>query len=1087
MKERVCHNSDIKALKQRLLRARDIGNAGVRLMSESVADIESAIDAVSQPEGLQKLKTIPVEELNARKAGIRINLLRDAGYTDMYSICMATQDTLSRIYGIGDQMAAKAKEIARSVSIEVCNSVKLKISTDHKTEEYSRLVTAVAEHMRAKEILPKCEQVLAMLPSDIDGELEKLTPAKNGVKWFFTGGAKKDAATEAFNRLKAAADAIDASGLLMQINGTGLVGGRVDGIAAGAGAAVAGATGGAASSGSGATGGASGAAGGSGASSASGAVASGKAVLGLPPITIADAWADFANRPVEYYNILEGIAPDRFDSSEDGYGLSDEIRESVENTPVDLTGLKCTLRGYQIWGVKYILRQKRVLLGDEMGLGKTIQALAAMVSLRNGVPAEQPKPAVAEPAMTSEKTEMEGVASAAAEPAPEVAVGTPTQPQQEVLTMPTMQQPAIAPAVEEVEQPVQESAPAVTVEGAPAASEVQAETPVQESAPAAEEARPKRFLVICPASVIVNWCREVEAKSDLKAYNMHDAQRESAFRAWTEKGGVAVTNFESLESRFRVDDEFPIDMVIVDEAHYIKNIAAKRSQNVLKLCDHTDRILFMTGTPLENRVDEMVGLMGHLQKEVAQEAKSFSVTTYADDFKRKISPVYYRRRRNDVLSELPELTDIKEWCDMTKEDEQAYENDVLEGSFMDVRRVSWRNADYLNTSAKVTRLREIVQDAADDARKVLVFSFFLDTLEKVKTVFGESCIGVINGAVPVEERQNIVDAFEAAAPGSVLAAQIQSGGTGLNIQSASVVVLCEPQYKPSTENQAIGRAHRMGQTRDVLVHRLLCPNTVDERMLELVEAKQAEFDTFADESSAAERDADLEKSGVDVNQGVVVGEAVGESVAAGVAGAEAAVAAVSGAENGAAPVAEAVATKAAASLDSSDKGELDQASLNKIFADEKARILAKREREAQMNAAPEQAAPETSATEVTMPAQIEAAVTAPSVAAPTAAQVAAVEQIAAAEAAPQAAPQQTSEKPVQAAPMAAVEQVAAVEAPPQAEPVAPVETTSVSEVETIATPEVAQEVARTVLFCRYCGSKIPVDSIFCNQCGKDIR
>ncbi|MBR5975736.1 MAG: hypothetical protein IK020_11210 [Clostridiales bacterium] len=1001
MKERVCHNSDIKALKQRLLRARDIGNAGVRLMSESVADIESAIDAVSQPEGLQKLKTIPVEELNARKAGIRINLLRDAGYTDMYSICMATQDTLSRIYGIGDQMAAKAKEIARSVSIEVCNSVKLKISTDHKTEEYSRLVTAVAEHMRAKEILPKCEQVLAMLPSDIDGELEKLTPAKSGMKWFFTGGAKKDAATDAFNRLKAAADAIDASGLLMQINGTGLVGGRVDGGSAGSGA--------------------------------TGTVPSAKAVLGLPPITIADAWADFANRPVEYYNILEGIAPDRFDSSEDGYGLSDEIRESVENTPVDLTGLKCTLRGYQIWGVKYILRQKRVLLGDEMGLGKTIQALAAMVSLRNGVPA-----------------------------ASEV----------------------------QAETPVQESAPAVTVESAPAASEVPAVTPVQESAPAAEEARPKRFLVICPASVIVNWCREVEAKSDLKAYNMHDANRDSAFGAWEKDGGVAVTNYESLESRFRVDDDFDIDMVIVDEAHYIKNIAAKRSQNVLRLCDHTDRILFMTGTPLENRVDEMVGLMGHLQKEVAQEAKTFSVTTYADDFKRKISPVYYRRRRNDVLSELPELTDIKEWCDMTKEDEQAYENDVLEGSFMDVRRVSWRNADYLNTSAKVTRLREIVQDAADDARKVLVFSFFLDTLEKVKTVFGEQCIGVINGAVPVEERQNIVDAFEAAAPGSVLAAQIQSGGTGLNIQSASVVVLCEPQYKPSTENQAIGRAHRMGQTRDVMVHRLLCPDTVDERMLELVEAKQAEFDTFADESSAAERDADLEKSGVDVNQGVVVGESVGETVAAGVAGAEAAVASASGAQTGAAQAAEPVATKVSASLDSSDKGELDQASLNKIFADEKARILAKREREAQMNAAPVAATSETSATEVAMPAQIEAAVTAPSVAQVeevVAAPMAADEQVAAAEAAPQAAPQQTSEKPVQAAPMAAVEQVVAVETPPQAEPVTPVETTPVSEVETIPTPEVAQEVARTVLFCRYCGSKIPVDSIFCNQCGKDIR
>ncbi len=217
----------------------------------------------------------------------------------------------------------------------------------------------------------------------------------------------------------------------------------------------------------------------------------------------------------------------------------------------------------------------------------------------------------------------------------------------------------------------------------------------------------------------------------------------------------------------------------------------------------------------------MIRLMDYLQHDVAQRAQQVSMTAYADDFKDKISPVYYRRKRESVLSELPDLTDIKEWCDMTPEDERAYEDDVLTGSFMDVRRVSWRNADYLNTSAKVQRLREIVEDATEDGRKILVFSFFLDTLEKIRTIFGEKCVGVINGAVPVEERQNIVDAFESAPAGSVLSAQIQSGGTGLNIQSASVVILCEPQYKPSTENQAIGRAHRMGQTRDVLVYRLL--------------------------------------------------------------------------------------------------------------------------------------------------------------------------------------------------------------------------------------------------------------------------
>ena len=1014
MKERSCKSSDISALKTRLYRARDLGNAGVRHISETVSEIEGAIDGVSKPEGLRKLKTIPVDELNARKAGIRINLLKDAGYTDMYSICTTSQQTLASVYGIGDIMAAKAKEIGNAVAAEVCNSVKLKLSTDHKTEEYSRLVVSVAEHMRAKEIFPKSEQVLSMLPPNMDAELDKLKCAKSGLKWFFAKDAKKNEANDAFARLKASADAIDASNLLIQINGTGLVNGSLSGTASSAVSSLANAPVGAA-----------------------GAGVPASAVLGLRPITIAEAWADFAERPVEYYNVLEEIAPDRFDSSEDGYGLSDEIRESVEKTPVDLTGLKCTLRGYQIWGVKYILRQKRVLLGDEMGLGKTIQALAAMVSLRNGVPDDSAAAPSVEPAP-----------SQTAVPAATTAAIPIVMPEQAPAPAPVAATPAPAPAAP---APLVEAAQVVAPAPAPTETAV-APLSTPAPAPAEEKKEPKitHFLVICPASVIVNWCREVEAKSDLKSYNMHDSQRTSAFAAWVENGGVAVTNFESLENRFSVPEDFPIDMIIVDEAHYIKNIAAKRSQNVLRLCDHTDRILFMTGTPLENRVEEMVGLMDHLQHEVAQDAKSVSVTAYADDFKRKISPVYYRRRRNDVLSELPELTDIKEWCDMTPEDERAYEDDVLTGSFMDVRRVSWRNEDYMNTSAKVQRLKEIVEDASEDARKVLVFSFFLDTLEKVKTVFGDACVGVINGAVPVEERQNIVDAFEAAPAGSVLAAQIQSGGTGLNIQSASVVVLCEPQYKPSTENQAIGRAHRMGQTRDVLVHRLLCPNTVDEKMLDLVEAKQAEFDTFADESSAAERDASLEQAGVDVNEGVIVGQVAAE----GVQGAQGTSGTGSQSEQ-AQPVQGAQIPAASASSASSgtEKGELDAASLNKIFADEKARILAKREREGQQLQA--------------------AAVPQPQ---------ASVQSAAAPQPAPEPQPQQPAPEPQpqQPAPEPQPQQPASVPSVPVSQP-APAQPAPAP-----LTRE-GKPISASVIFCRMCGEKNPMGSKFCNQCGCNLQ
>ena len=104
-----------------------------------------------------------------------------------------------------------------------------------------------------------------------------------------------------------------------------------------------------------------------------------------------------------------------------------------------------------------------------------------------------------------------------------------------------------------------------------------------------------------------------------------------------------------------------------------------------------------------------------------------------------------------------------------------------------------------------------------------------------------------------ERRQEILDDFGNAGDGAVLVCQIQTGGTGLNIQAASMIILCEPQIKPSLEHQAIARAYRMGQVRNVLVHRLLCERTIDERILDLLGAKQMVFDEFADESVSGQQ------------------------------------------------------------------------------------------------------------------------------------------------------------------------------------------------------------------------------------------
>lgn len=365
------------------------------------------------------------------------------------------------------------------------------------------------------------------------------------------------------------------------------------------------------------------------------------------------------------------------------------------------------------------------------------------------------------------------------------------------------------------------------------------------------------FVVVCPASVVTNWCREITKHSLLRVTKVHGYGRTSALRSWVKTGGVAVTTYETT-SYFELDEDFKFSLLVVDEAHYIKNSGARRTVNTVNLSKHADRLLFMTGTALENKVDEMIGLIELLQPNIARQIKNIAFMSSAPQFREKIAPVYYRRKREDVLTELPELIESKEWCSLSKEEEELYESAILEKRYSDARRVSW-NVDDLKVSSKAKRLLEIVEQAEAEDRKVIVFSFFLDTIRKINLFLGDRCMNPINGSVTPQRRQEIIDEFDKAPAGSVLTAQIQSGGTGLNIQSASVVVICEPQFKPSIENQAISRAYRMGQSRNVLVYRLLCEDTIDEKITAMLEEKQAIFDAFADKSVAARESIELDE------------------------------------------------------------------------------------------------------------------------------------------------------------------------------------------------------------------------------------
>jgi superfamily II DNA or RNA helicase len=349
-------------------------------------------------------------------------------------------------------------------------------------------------------------------------------------------------------------------------------------------------------------------------------------------------------------------------------------------------------------------------------------------------------------------------------------------------------------------------------------------------------------LVVCPASVLVNWAHEVEQHSRLRAFRLHGADRRRNLRAWERHGGVGVVTYDSLKSLV-LPDGISVALLVADEAHYLKNPAAKRTQATLRHISAVDRVLLLTGTPMENRLEEFRNLVGHVRPDLAARMEPGSGLVGTDAFRAAVADVYLRRNQSDVLEELPPRIDNDDWVELTPADRRAYARAVASGNFMAMRRAAFEAAA-VNESAKLRRLVEIVDEAADNGWKTVVFSSFLDVLRAVEQALDGRSAGLLTGSLDPASRQALVDQFSASPEPLVLVSQIQAGGVGLNIQAASVVVLTEPQWKPSIEDQAVARLHRLGQLRPVHVHRLLAEGGVDQRMVEILTAKRQQFDEY---------------------------------------------------------------------------------------------------------------------------------------------------------------------------------------------------------------------------------------------------
>ena len=401
----------------------------------------------------------------------------------------------------------------------------------------------------------------------------------------------------------------------------------------------------------------------------------------------------------------------------------------------------------------------------------------------------------------------------------------------------------------------------------------------------------ERVLVISPASVKYQWKTEIERFSDLSV-QVIDGDKLRRRKRYASPKFFNLLNYELI--RWDMDElrALSADLIILDEAQRIRNWTTKTARTVKQLKSRYAFVL--TGTPLENKIEELYSVVEFVDGRVLGPAFRFlheHVET-SDTGKllgyrglkrihEQLKPILLRRKRDEVLKQLPERTDQTFRVPLTKQQAEPYweQNEILgrlmhkwkrQGwlSEVDFRRITCClqnmrmlcNSTFLfdketNHSPKLDEFREIVRELAiEEKRKIVVFSEY----ERMTRLAGAelTMLGIdfvsLHGGVPTPKRGELMERFREDSNCSVFLST-DAGGVGLNLQSASAVINFEPPWNPARLEQRIGRVHRMGQANPVQVIHMLTEDSIEERVWETMRLKKALFsglfDATADEVS----------------------------------------------------------------------------------------------------------------------------------------------------------------------------------------------------------------------------------------------
>jgi SNF2 family DNA or RNA helicase len=391
----------------------------------------------------------------------------------------------------------------------------------------------------------------------------------------------------------------------------------------------------------------------------------------------------------------------------------------------------------------------------------------------------------------------------------------------------------------------------------------------------------KASLIIIPASLIANWEQEILRFSpNLKYYIAHPGAHRSESAGlkdekFIDSTDLVITTY-TLVQKYIWLHSYSWNYVILDEAQAIKNPFTKQARAIKKLT--AGNRIIMTGTPIENRLSDLWSLFDFINPGLlgtSKEFKTFSKNIKNDPngysrLRKVISPYILRRLKTDknVIADLPEKVEMKTYTYLSRKQVILYEQLVRElenmieqtigiqrkglilASLMKFKQICNHPDQYLGTgdfkeknSGKFSRLREVAETIYEKREKVLVFTQFkeitLPLSEFLAEIFGREGL-VLHGSVPVGKRKILIDKFQGEDYVPFMVLSLKAGGVGLNLTAANHVIHFDRWWNPAVENQATDRAFRIGQNKNVLVHKFITRGTIEEK-IDLMLEKKAEL------------------------------------------------------------------------------------------------------------------------------------------------------------------------------------------------------------------------------------------------------